>query len=267
MKSGKLIDLDTKKKILVDMLKDIVNFCEKNNINYFLSEGTMLGAVRHKGFIPWDDDIDLMFYKDDYKRLLNEYKSDKYKLLSFENTDDYFYSFAKIVDTRTKLNEFSVRNIKELGVYIDLFPLDYFTENKLKSKIKLFKLNMYNKICFYYRVNKDTLIKRHIYNLKNKILFKLFHNNKKLNNKCLYKINNIGENKKTNLIINIGGAYGKKGINECYIDDYIYMDFEGIKCRIPKKYDIYLRDRYGNYMELPPEEKRISRHEDDSFWR
>ena len=100
MKSGELIDLDTKKKLLIDMLKEIVNFCENNNINYFLSEGTMLGALRHKGFIPWDDDIDIMMDLDNYNNFFNNFKSEKYKALNSENDKEYYYSFGKVVDTR-----------------------------------------------------------------------------------------------------------------------------------------------------------------------
>ena len=267
MKSGELIDLDTKKKLLIDMLKDIVNFCENNNINYFLSEGTMLGAVRHKGFIPWDDDIDIMMDLDNYNNFFNNFKSEKYKALNSENDKEYYYSFGKVVDTRTYIKEYGNRNISNMGLYIDIFPVLNFSNNKFIRKVDLFKNEMYSKFNFYYRINKEELIKRNNYDFKNSLLFNLFHNNingLKRRNRNLLK---LGSKSKTNYNFLSGSVYKEQAINSRYVDDYIYMDFEGLKCRIPKKYDEYLKSRYHNYMELPPIDKRVCPHSNDVFWR
>ena len=118
-------DVELKKK-LIDMLKWFHNFCVANNIRYYVLGGTMLGAVRHHGIIPWDDDIDVGVVSDDYLKLEGLFSHTKQTRYKFEGpsteASDYYYSFSKLYDTSTTLIENTKYRIKR-GVYIDIFPL------------------------------------------------------------------------------------------------------------------------------------------------
>lgn len=117
-----ITDLDELKRIELGILRDVARFCEKHGIRYFLSGGTLLGAVRHKGFIPWDDDVDIAMLRPDYERFVREYRSDRFALRSLE-TSSYIAAFSKVIDTRTVVSEEDV-GIAGLGVWLDVFPLD-----------------------------------------------------------------------------------------------------------------------------------------------
>lgn len=129
------------KEHLLEMLVEFAEFCDKNGLRYYLSGGTLLGAVRHKGFIPWDDDVDLMMPRKDYENLLYLWHDDRYCLSSCEKNRDYNTPFARIWDTTTKLR-WTVINEKEIGVFMDIFPLDGFPTGDLQTKIHLMRIKM-----------------------------------------------------------------------------------------------------------------------------
>ena len=119
---------DVQKKLL-EMMKWFHSYCEKNEIKYYMIGGTMLGAVRHQGFIPWDDDVDIGVPRNDYNKLLTISKglkpeNSRYIIESYQDmNDDYEYPFAKVYDTSTTLIENKRKQTKR-GIYIDVFPLD-----------------------------------------------------------------------------------------------------------------------------------------------
>ena len=111
----KKIETEEMKKLELDMLIDVAKFCDENDIRYYLSGGTLLGAVRHKGFIPWDDDIDISMPRPDYLKFVSTYNgsSEFYQVQSIENNDKYWRTFAKVFDTRTYLKEDAIRMPKD----------------------------------------------------------------------------------------------------------------------------------------------------------
>ena len=114
------------KRVALDILKDVAHFCDTHDIRYVLAYGTMLGAVRHKGFIPWDDDIDIMMPRDDYNRFIKLYNdhNPRYQVYSIENDDSYTYTMAKVFDQETVMIDNTLwRNFDKAGVFIDIFPL------------------------------------------------------------------------------------------------------------------------------------------------
>ena len=131
----KKLTLDEVKKIQLEILAYIDSFCKKNNISYFINYGTLLGAVRHKGFIPWDDDIDISMDREHYNMFIEKFNQDssKYKILSLDTDKAYFNNFIKVVDTTTKIVD--NRNYKTFscGVFVDIFPMDKF--GKLEATI------------------------------------------------------------------------------------------------------------------------------------
>ena len=121
-----IMTLDEVKQVELEILEYVDKICKENNIQYSLAYGTMLGAVRHKGFIPWDDDIDILLKREEYEKLLRILYSktdEKYQVFSLKD-EGYWYSYAKVTDTRTIIVEKNDRNMKEC-VYIDIFPIDY----------------------------------------------------------------------------------------------------------------------------------------------
>ena len=122
-------------KIEVDLLKVFAEFCKENNIRYYLSHGALLGAIRYKKFIPWDDDIDLLIPREDYDRMVSIFKdSDRYHLFAFEKDSKYRYPFAKLCDMTTRKVETGYDNGVELGIDIDLFPMDTWDNDLQKAK-------------------------------------------------------------------------------------------------------------------------------------
>lgn len=248
------ISLDEIKKIEVSILDYIVSICNKHNIKYFLSYGTLLGAVRHKGFIPWDDDIDISLLRPDYEILISLILIDNdknYKLLT-SNTDGYYYSFAKIVDTRTKVLEKNLSVNDNMGVWIDIFPLDGVEKSKsfhswiiqFLDKCRAASINIafpkekYHKIMYL-----PWKLSRFIgYNYFLKIIIKM---SKK------YSIS------KSSFVAHMPESYSFC-IPKHIMESTTEVLFEGKYYKAPADYDTYLKIHYGNYMQLPPKEKQIN---------
>ncbi len=263
---------EEQKKIQLKILKYTADICKENNIKYFLGGGTLLGAIRHKGYIPWDDDIDIMIPREDYEKLIELFsvnENSDYKLLCYKNCDDYYYPFAKIVNKRTKMEELKFNDIKEMGIYIDVFPIDFLPNNEKKIK-QIFK--KYDKIYKLVAIqnarclNKVTESKIKLF-LK-KLLLPIVRK-PKVRKMLLKKIDKLAYNyKDTDKVACISGRYLEVEIMpKEYISDSILVDFEDMKFTIPVGYDEYLRKHYGDYMKLPPKEKQVAEHETVAYWR
>lgn len=260
------INIEIQKDIELNMLKYVAQICDENKLRYFLGGGTLLGAIRHKGFIPWDDDVDIMMPREDYNKLamiLKEDNNEKYKYLDYKNCNTYYYPFAKLIDKRTKIIEKENKEIEELGIYIDIFPIDEISDEE-EEDIKLFKkYKIYDFMLSSYRLKKFK--NKRIIKYLLKIYMNLFNNDKKI----LQKIEKLGQKyTNTNTVACISGRYFQKEImNKDYIKTYSWQEFEGYKFKVPVGYHEYLKKHYGNYMELPPKEKQISNHDTEVYWR
>lgn len=250
------------KSIQFSILKYVRDFCIENNIRFFLMYGTLLGAVRHKGYIPWDDDVDICMLKDDYKkfvRIFNE-RQKQYKVYSRENDETFPYYFAKIVDTSTKLCEYVDGHDINLGINIDLFLLDAIP-NDSQKRAKLFKkLSSIKKRMDLKSIDKR--IKRVWYKkLGIEILSFLFR--KKRAEYC-WEIQRAVEKYQESDAKNVYemmSPYGLRSILSLdFFENTAQLEFEGEMFPAPIEYKAVLQALYGDYMTPPPKDKQVTHH-------
>ena len=256
----KKLDIDEIKEVELGVMDYIHNICKEKGINYSLAYGSLLGAVRHRGFIPWDDDLDIALKRDQYDKLYQAILEDNnsiYKAVSRENDSRYPYPFYRVYDSRTVYENNYIQNDIELGICVDVFPFDDYKDvNK-----EITKLDMYRRLSVYtlYGIrNKEAGIKNIVRYLM-LVAFRLTRVktwNKKLNDCSKAPVNSeyidyLMESKKYSTKLD---AKALDEVVECRFEDRVY--------NIPKDYDHILTTIYGSdYMEIPPLEKRIQ-HDD-----
>ena len=267
----KEIQIQELRNIELDILKRVHDFCVQNDINYSLCGGTLIGAVRHKGFIPWDDDIDIIMPRADYEKfklLFNESSIADLKFIDAFNTKQYFQPFGKVVNTKTKLVETYDRPIDDMGVYIDVFPVDGIPDgeaNREKFWRTITKLKNFNSVIYQKNVKGENLIK-HIIRVILFYLLRPFNANiiaKRISNFAAKVDFNASDTVASSIF---GYGRDEETIKSAY-DYYIDLEFEGIKFKVMAGYDTFLRNIYGDYMQLPPVEKQVLKHDFKAYWR
>ena len=226
---------------MLDMLKYIDGICRENNIRYWLSSGTCLGAVRHGGFIPWDDDVDIEMEKKDFKKLKKVLKLSncQYQLQDHSTDNEYLAPYAKLRDTKSILKETNTNdlNYKYHGLYIDIFCMSP------SSSLFLFKVSssLHHRIIYRLARIKNKILRKilinTIYPLLNKVIYPLLSFISGINNKGYYRH------------IHGSGFVGRRYKED--FEDTMLVPFEDTKLPIPKGYDKYLKRLYGDYMTLP----------------
>lgn len=259
----KTVTIEEQKEIQLNLLQKVADFCEKENLRYFLFGGTLIGAIRHKGFIPWDDDIDIAMPRPDYDKFIMHFNNPQhyYQVIDMSNDKKYGFPFAKVHDTRTFVDELQYAK-DHFGIYIDIFPLDGVKEEKQVIKILRLRKILHTKKANYH---KRTLSKK-ILNTFGKIVLLPFSVHQILTfiDKEARKYP-FGSLPKAGNIVNPYDA--REIVNFTCFSDYSLKEFEGKQYRVPIGYDEYLRSIYGDYMQLPPEEKRHSPHVSIAYWK
>ncbi|SDW69793.1 lipopolysaccharide cholinephosphotransferase [Kandleria vitulina] len=262
---------DDYKQILLGVMDAIDSYCRTHSITYYLVGGTLLGAVRHKGFIPWDDDIDIAMKRSDYERFCLEFNSDRkdnYKVVGLHNMKSYYTSSAKVIDTSTSLLENAFQAV-ELGAYIDVFPLDYISADNLgKAEQLLCKKTLALKVKSVKTMNisssrswlKNGLI------VASRVL--CWSSINKISQDYDRRAKKIAGTSNDAYIANLYGAWGKREISESkYFDSIVELPFEGRLYMAPCGYKMYLQGVYGDYMKLPPKEKQVAHHDFKVYWK
>lgn len=254
-------------KVHLEIANEVKRICDKNNIKYFLIAGTLLGAVRHRGFIPWDDDLDIGMLRNDYIRFLEIAVKDlknKYYLETWEVASGYGLPFAKIRRNGTIYIE---RNSKDVdchsGIFIDIFPFDNVPNNEVQRLIHEYRMKFYQylilELCMYNISFDFKGIKGLIYTLLKKSVKGLSIKEIKEKYEMVSKKYN---NKQTEHVVAVGGSYGykKETIKFTWISQIDELEFEGHLFKVPKGYEKYLAYFYGDFMTPPPIDNRYNRH-------
>ncbi len=252
-----LQQLQELKTVETELLRQFIQVCQRLNLRYYLLGGTLLGAVRHQGFIPWDDDIDVGMPRADYEILMAQGQALLPEGLFLQNhvTDpDYPHNFGKLRHSGTTFVEYSLKNCRiNHGVYIDIFPLDPYPE----KNVRLFRLkNILLRLRITYAFSSDIL--RPVTRLARLLTLPLFPSLRGAVAKrdALLRANTTGSR-----IANHCGAWGAKEIVPAHwYGEGTHVTFEGMTVRAPREYVSWLTQVYGDYMQLPPEDKRIPHH-------
>lgn len=243
----------------LEMLIEVDRICRKNNIRYSLDGGTLLGAIRHDGFIPWDDDADVVMLRTEYNKFYTackqELDTERFFLQEYRTDNKYRWGYSKLRRNGTVFLREGQEHVKcNQSVFIDIFIYDNVPDCLIARQIHLFMCYCIRK-ALYSEVGKVTasnLVLRNWYKLLNKIpRDKLFY--------LIEKIANKENKKRHNLVRHMTYPYRKEckyGLpRECF-DDYIEKEFEGHLFKIFKNYNLYLTRLYGDYLTLPPQEMR-----------
>lgn len=251
----------------LEMMLRIDDICRAHKLNYYLMGGSLIGAVRHKGFIPWDDDIDLGMPRPDYERFLSiaeEELGEEYGILTPYNTENYQFTFSKVINKKMKIIYKSARKTNEWNIWIDVFPLDSMPEYGLKFLLRKYYLLLRRAMVMlsvFENVVSTEKKERPFYEnmlifLAERIDFSKLLNTKKEILKFDRALKHYDFSKGP-YIVNAMGLYKFKTVFERTVyGQKTQLEFEGHMLRVPEQYDYFLKRLYGDYMQLPPEEKR-----------
>ena len=260
------VDIEDYKKIVNDILKYIKTVCKENEITYYLAYGTLLGAIRHHGFIPWDDDIDIIMDRKNFEKLVelcNKSDHPYYKLMWLSEDSEYDLPLPKMVDTRTELKQARRKSNITIGAWVDILIIDD-VRNNLKAQNKFLRKFDFYERCWNWSQYTD-------YSITNAETVKGFLGNifvyalslfgskfwaRKLY-KCANKHNGKGYTHFSSLVFS-GGK--RKAYRKEWLGNGCEVEFEGEKYNAPEHWHEYLQHAYGDYMEFPPPEKRVAHH-------
>lgn len=255
--------------IQLEIAKEVKRICEQNNISYFMDGGTLLGAVRHKGFIPWDDDLDFGFTRDNYEKFIATAKknlSSEFFLQTWDSDREYGYAFAKIRKKGTIYQERIAQDSDaNCGIFIDLFPYDNLPNDKNKRRKLITKLT-FLKMLLKTKVNYKPWMENETINWKRwmnylPVRFVSQFVSKDRIQKHYMKIVKVANTEKSELIyLQVAEKLGVWAMKKEYFSKYISLKFEDTFFPAPVGYKEFLTDGYGDYMTPPPIEKRKNIH-------
>jgi len=247
------------------ILKEFINICEENNLTYYMYAGSLLGTIRHQGFIPWDDDLDVVMFREDFERFKEIFinnSHNKIKLLSIETEKDYFHLLAKLMLKDTLFEEEWVNQVDfNIGINIDVFVLDDLSNNNFKRNYQLKKAFLYNKLLIMSKIKLDDLpfLTKLITHFGYYVLNLLRIKPRWIYKRCLNFLKKY-QNENAEFVFDISATAEEypQIFNKNEFKKVKKAKFEDIEVNIPANYDEILKSLYGEYMKLPPEEERYN---------
>lgn len=270
----KEIDIVELKKISLDILEKVHEFCVQNDIRYYLSYGTLIGAIRHKGYIPWDDDIDIIMPRPDYDRFISSFNGhySHLEVLSPELNPRFYMPYANVCDNRTYLDEgIDSHNGIEMGIKIDIFPIDGVPADD-DAFVKL--TNRINRLRWMLWKKKQSVIETYKYCgfmgaikqfVSSFMLLPFTYSGLQKRIRALATSYKYEESQNVDAIV--FNLNGDTRVPKYVLEESVLVDFEGRQFCAMKEFDYFLRSIYGDYMQLPPEEKRIAKHDFTAYWK
>ena len=262
------ITLRKVQRVQLEIAKEIDRVCEQNDIRYFLIGGSLLGAVRHKGFIPWDDDLDIGMLRNDYEKFLKmapEMLDDRYRLIEWKSDFNYPHPMGKVIKKGTVYRESKRNDLGEQGIWVDVFPYDIADTQKSTFRIRVFKLKVLRGLirakCDYrtWYSDKGIILAKYIKNIPFRI-GAIFVSKDAL----IKKYDQLSQTRHVEANNEVFENGTENYLDWCFpasfFENLIQMDFENYKFYAPQKYHEYLTRAYGDYMILPPVEERENRH-------
>lgn len=264
----KKISVDDVKKIELDILLQFQRLCEKEGLTFFLAAGTLLGAIRHNGFIPWDDDIDVIMPRTDYEKLIEILKTHSVgkdiliQCLEFNNTE---YPYAKLINKKTLVREKYIQEKENRSIWIDVFPLDIVPESELECRKKCKEISFYRMLLtishsrpFSARNMRKKIGKMILYPILRLI------GSKRLACKIQSKVLDFTVEESNYRMVLVWGYGMKERVSREVFAKTVEVEFEGHNFPAPIGWHEYLTSLYGDYMILPPKNERIT-HEFDAW--
>ena len=260
-----MITLQEMQQIELGIMKAVHSFCGEHNLRYSLAYGTLLGAVRHQGFIPWDDDMDIMMPRPDYEQFLATFSLPGYTVVSPKD-DEYHYPYAKVCDTRTFLHEELRNTYPKLGVFIDIFPVDGLPGKQSKQ------LALYRRQRIRYKLHMS--MKYHFsreWSFSKNVLIAIGRTLEAIQSlhMLVLRINTQAQCHPFGLHPHCAVLTGEKGFLPIACEAFDHLDslcFKDSHFFSIAGYDEYLRNLYGEYQLMPPLEKRKSEHRYTLGW-
>ena len=259
-KKNKPISLEERKAVQLEMLKEIDSFCRENDIKYSLAFGTLLGAIRHKGFIPWDDDVDIMMPLPDMLRFKELFHSDRLKYCDVDTAKHFEYGFSRIANVKT-YNKRGL-TVRDYGICIDLYPLVSVPSEPKDNDLFFERASELNKRRFFFMKWNSRIIRvlpvESIPGLDGSI---------KRYRDFILNTDLFGKTGKYYIVAGPLELRDKMSYEFNLFDNMIEVVFEGNYFKAIAEYDHFLSLRYGDYMQLPPEDQRHPYHSGLFYWK
>lgn len=266
-----MIDTKELQRIELEILTEFAEVCDRYGLRYCLSGGTLLGAIRHKGFIPWDDDVDVNMPRPDYMRLI-ELAPDVFdgdlSLVTMYDRERYYHPFARLCDNRTVYREATSKGC-EMGVNIDIFPIDGLPAGIRESNLHFIKIDILHKLRTVSVTKKlhGRSFLRSLVKVPAALFGRVFgtgfwlRRKERLARKYDYETSDY-------VAVLVSGQHGnRERLDRPSYENYVKVDFEGRQFNAPSGFECYLRNCYGDYMQLPPESERQPRHLFEAWWK